>query len=83
METLCDYLHLSPAYFSTLFKRETGMSFTSYVTTVRMEKAAELLKNTDDKTYRIAELIGFSDPNYFSYVFKKYYGVTPTKFRGN
>ena len=81
VESLCGYLHLSPAYFSTLFKRETGMSFTAYVTVVRMEAAAEALRGTEDKTYLIARRCGYEDPNYFSYVFKKHFGVTPTKFR--
>ena len=81
VEMLCEYLHLSPAYFSTLFKRETGMSFTAYVTVVRMERAAELLRTTEDKTYLIAEKTGYLDPNYFSYVFKKHFGISPTKFR--
>ncbi len=81
VETLCSHLHLSPAYFSTLFKREMGMSFTSYVTEVRMQSAAELLRNSEDKTYLIAEKVGYSDPNYFSYVFKRHFGVSPTKFR--
>ena len=57
------------------------MSFTSYVTKVRMEAAVKLLRDTDEKNYRIAEKTGYIDPNYFSYVFKRYYGVTPTKFR--
>lgn len=81
VETLCSHLHLSPTYFSTLFKRETGMSFTSYVTNVRMEQAARLLRETDDKTYLIAEQTGYTDPNYFSYVFKRHFGVSPSKFR--
>lgn len=81
VEMLCSYLHLSPAYFSTLFKRETDMSFTSYVTVVRMERAAELLRGTEDKTYLIAEKTGYEDPNYFSYVFKKHFGMSPTRFR--
>ena len=81
VESLCSHIHLSPAYFSTLFKRETGISFTAYVTQVRMEEAVRLLRETDEKTYRIAEQIGYSDPNYFSYVFKKRYGVSPSKFR--
>ncbi len=83
VENLCDHLHLSPTYFSTLFKRETAMSFTSYVAQVRMEIAATMLRETDEKTYLIAERIGFEDPNYFSYVFKKHHGVTPSKFRNN
>lgn len=81
VETLCAYLHLSLTYFSTLFKRETGMSFTAYVTVVRMEAAAEALRNTEEKTYLIARRCGYEDPNYFSYVFKKQFGVTPTKYR--
>ena len=81
VDTLCAHLHLSPTYFSTLFKKNTGMSFTSYVTKIRMETAVRLLRDTDEKNYRIAEKTGYLDPNYFSYVFKRYYGVTPSKFR--
>ena len=81
VEALCEYLHLSPAYFSTLFKRETGMSFTAYVTVVRMEAAAAALRGTEDKTYLIARSCGYEDPNYFSYVFKRHFGMSPTKFR--
>ena len=81
VESLCSHIHLSPTYFSTLFKRETGISFTAYVTQVRMEEAVRLLRETDEKTYRIAGQTGYSDPNYFSYVFKKHFGVSPSKFR--
>lgn len=81
VETLCSYLHLSPAYFSTVFKRETGMSFTNYMTGVRMEEAARLLRETDEKTYLIAEKTGYADPNYFSYVFKRRYAMSPSKYR--
>ena len=81
VEALCSHIHLSPTYFSTLFKREMGMSFTAYVTQVRMDEAVRLLRDTDEKTYRIAEQTGYSDPNYFSYVFKRRFGVSPSKFR--
>ena len=57
------------------------MSFTAYVTELRMERAAEMLRETDEKTYLIAEKTGYVDPNYFSYVFKRHFGVTPSKFR--
>jgi two-component system response regulator YesN len=82
LEILCDHLHMSTAYFSTVFKKEEGESYISYLTGVRMKKAAELLKTTDEKTYVIAAKVGYDEPNYFSYVFKKRYGVSPNKFRG-
>jgi two-component system response regulator YesN len=81
VEMLCRYLNVSAAYFSTIFKRETGQSFVMYLTNVRMEEALELLNNTKDKTYVIADKVGYTEPNYFSYVFRKKYGMSPTKYR--
>ncbi|MFV0313973.1 MAG: response regulator [Anaerotignum sp.] len=81
LETISTHLHMSTTYFSTVFKREVGESYTSYLTGVRLEQATRLLKDTDDKTYSIAAKVGYDEPNYFSYVFKKRYGVSPNKFR--
>ena len=83
VETICAHLHFSPAYFSTLFKREVGMSFTTYVTERRMGEAVRLLRETDEKTYLIAEKTGYADPNYFSYVFKRRFGLSPSKYRAS
>ena len=81
VESLCTYLNVSPNYFSSVFKKNTGLSFVSYLTDIRLKKAVELLENTDEKAYMIAGMIGYEEPNYFSYVFKKAYGISPSKYR--
>lgn len=83
IDFICNYLGVSSAYFSTVFKKETGKTFVSYLTDFRMEKAERMLLETDEKTYIIAEQVGYSDPNYFSYVFKKQFGVSPSKYKTN
>ena len=80
-DSLCRYLNVTAAYFSTIFKKEVGMSFVAYLTKIRLEHAVELLRTTEDKTYVIAEAVGYTEPNYFSYVFKKQYGISPSKYR--
>ena len=83
VDTVCKKLHLSTAYFSTLFKKEVGQTCIAYITDFRLKKAVELLNTTDDKTYMIANKVGYTEQNYFSYVFKKKYGVSPSKYRSN
>lgn len=81
LDDICEALSISNSYFSSVFKKETGNSFIGYLTEFRMEKAARLLVQTNEKSYYIAKSVGYSDPNYFSYVFKRQYGVSPSKYR--
>lgn len=83
VEQLCSYLNVSATYFSVMFKKKVGMSFVAYLTKVRLDHALELLNNTEDKSYIIAEKVGYPEANYFSYVFKKKYGISPSKYRMN
>ena len=80
---VCGALHLSPAYFSNMFKKETKMTFMNYVLQLRMEKAKDMLTDTDLKAFEISERVGYSEPNYFSYCYKKYYGCSPKEYRAS
>lgn len=80
-EKLCEILHISTNYFSALFKKETGMTFTTYLTQIRIDQAKKLLRNTDSKTFDIGNQVGYSQGHYFSYVFKKNTGMSPTEYR--
>lgn len=75
------YVNMSESYLSSIFKKETGMSFVEYLTRLRMEKAAELLKTTDMPSYLVAEKVGYDNINYFGRSFKKVMGVSPSHYR--
>ncbi|AST97996.1 response regulator transcription factor [Shouchella clausii] len=72
---------ITPNYFSMLFKKETGQSFSEYVNRLRIEKSAELLLTTSNKVFEIAEYVGYKEYKYFVQVFKKQVGLTPTQYR--
>ena len=80
-QEVVDHVAMSTSHFSTLFAQSTGSTFTKYLINLRMTKARELLYNTDMRSSEIAYAVGFSDPHYFSYLFKKQMGVTPSEFR--
>ncbi len=81
VDDICSHLGVGTSYFSSVFKKETGVSFVTYLTDVRMNEAQRLLDTTDEKSYIIAGLVGYEEPNYFSYVFKKHFGISPSKYR--
>lgn len=81
LDSVCQELGVSNSYFSTIFKKEEGTSFIGYLTDYRMEKASRMLIETNEKSYIIAQQVGYADANYFSYVFKRCFGVSPSKYR--
>lgn len=74
-------LYVSSFYLSRMFKRELNINFVDYLNEMRIKKAKELLKDVKYKTYEVAEAVGISDPHYFSRLFKKYEGITPTEYK--
>lgn len=81
IQDLAEHCSINANYASQIFKQETGISFVSFLTTLRIEHASRLLSNTDMPIFEIAEQSGYSDYYYFTKVFKKAKGVTPSAYR--
>lgn len=81
VKTLAEQVFLHPVYLSKIYKAETGESLGDYIIRIRMERAHYLLKHTNKKIYEITSELGYQNPQYFSKMFKKYYGLTPLEFR--
>ena len=82
LNQLASHVNVSPNHLSTIFSSQTGKTFIKYLTEFRMDKAKELLKCTAMRSSEISEAVGYKDPHYFSYMFKKTVGSTPTNYRG-
>ncbi|MBO4678598.1 MAG: response regulator [Lachnospiraceae bacterium] len=72
---------MSNSRFSTVFSQQTGQTFTEYLIYLRLNKAKEMLRNSDQKSSQIAREVGYNDAHYFSYIFKKNTGITPSEYR--
>ncbi|TVR05559.1 MAG: AraC family transcriptional regulator [Spirochaetaceae bacterium] len=81
LESLAERAQMSTSYFSRLFKHVVGEKFKDYVINQRIELAKQLLRDTSDKVYAVAEAVGFRDHHYFSDVFKRKTGITPVEYR--
>ncbi len=80
LKVISNMFNISSAYLGKLFREETGTSFSKYLNTLRIEKAKELLLTTPEKANRIAIEVGYSDPAYFYSIFKKYTGMSPSRY---
>ena len=81
LEQICEKVNVSKNYFSTLFKKETGMNVWDFLSEYRMGRAKELLVSTHLKSYEIALEIGYENPSYFTKTFKKWVGIGPQEYR--
>ena len=81
LNTVAEFVGLSPNHFCAVFSQETGETFIECLTGTRLHRARELLKATSIRSSEIAYMVGYNDPHYFSYVFKKNVGVSPSEYR--
>ncbi|MFP3091214.1 response regulator transcription factor [Treponema sp. TIM-1] len=81
LHTVASHVGISPNHLSTVFSQETGENFIEYLTKVRIERAKHLLSTTGMKNADIAFETGFSDPHYFSFIFKKHTGLSPREWK--
>lgn len=82
LNMIASHVNFSPNHLSMVFSQQTGQTFIKYLTDYRMNKAKELLKCTGKRSSVIAMEVGYKDSHYFSYLFKKTQGITPTQYRG-
>lgn len=82
LNMLASHVNFSPNHLSMVFAQQMGQTFTRYLTAYRMDKAKELLKCTSKRSSEISREVGYKDPHYFSYLFRKIHGMTPTQYRG-
>lgn len=82
LNVLASHVNFSPNHLSMVFSQQMGQTFTRYLTNYRMDKAKELLRCSSKKSSVISLEVGYKDPHYFSYLFKKTQGMTPTQYRG-
>ncbi|MNP46482.1 Arabinose operon regulatory protein [compost metagenome] len=81
LQVVAAYVHVTPNYLSNLFKRETGIAFSNYVSRLRVEKAKPLLSCTKMRMTDIAEHVGFDNASYFTTVFKQLTNLSPSEYR--
>lgn len=81
LEEIAQKVCLTPAYVSFIFKKETGSNLIKYLTDYRMQKAKELLENSNKKIVDISRMCGYQNQSYFNKLFKNYYGITPKQYR--
>lgn len=81
MHDVAEHVQLSRSHFSALFKQAMGKTFLEYVIEKRMERATEIIRETNKKLYEVANEVGFSDYKYFTRCFKEYVGTTPKEWR--
>lgn len=80
LEDLAEQVNISPQYFSKLIKKTTGFNFIDWLSMLRVKKAKELLTNTNLTVKEVCFMVGYKDPNYFSRIFKKRIGITPSEY---
>lgn len=81
LESIAEKVYLTPSYLSHLFKRSTGQGLLQYITSYRLERAEELLLNTNMKINLIGQRVGYQNLSYFCMLFKNRYGMTPARYR--
>ena len=83
VEELAEHLEISKGHFSRIFKQQTGVPFVKYLNQYRVDRAEELIRNTNLKVYEIAEKAGIQDYTYFTQVFRSIKGISPSELRRN